>query len=81
MVKRDGEWYALFVLKKTVELVDEPETFMAIDRGERNLAIAVAISKANPDKPMRGQFWRGLKLKGLEDYTATLEGSLEKRSS
>jgi hypothetical protein len=80
MVKRDGEWYALFVLKKTVELVDEPE-ITAIDRGERNLAIAVAISKANPDKPMRGQFWRGLKLKGLEDYTATLEGSLEKRSS
>jgi len=38
MVKRDGEWYALFVLKKTVELVDEPETFMAIDRGRKKLS-------------------------------------------
>jgi len=34
MVKRDGEWYAHFVLKKAVEVPDEPETVIAIDRGE-----------------------------------------------
>jgi transposase len=48
MVKREGECYAHFILKKTVELADEPETVVAIDRGERNLAVAVAISKGNP---------------------------------
>jgi len=52
MVKRK-EWYAHFVLKKTVELPDEPETVIAIDRGERNLSVAVAISKRNPEKPMK----------------------------
>jgi len=63
MVKRNGEWYAHLVLTKTVELPDEPETVIAIDRGERNLAVAVAISKNNPNKPMRGQFWRGEEIK------------------
>jgi transposase len=32
MVKRDGEWYAHFVLKKVVEVSDEPETVIAVDR-------------------------------------------------
>jgi transposase len=54
MVKRDGEWYAHFLLKRTVEFPNEPETLMAIDRGEHNLA--VAISKSNPEKPMKGRF-------------------------
>jgi transposase len=39
MVKRDGEWYAYFVLKKAVEVPDEPETLIAIDRGEHNLPL------------------------------------------
>ncbi|MHA1506931.1 MAG: RNA-guided endonuclease InsQ/TnpB family protein, partial [Candidatus Asgardarchaeia archaeon] len=56
MVNRNGEWYAHFVLKKTVELPDEPETVIAIDRGEVNLAVAVAVSKGNSEKPMKGQF-------------------------
>ena len=63
MVKRDGEWYAHFILKKTVEVPDEPETVIAIDRGEHNLAVAVAISVNNPSKPMKGQFWRGAEIK------------------
>lgn len=54
MVKRDGEWYAHFVLKKTVELPEEPESVIAIDRGETNLAVAVTVSKDNLDKPMKG---------------------------
>jgi transposase len=54
MVKRNGEWYAHFVLKKEVEVPDEPETVIAIDRGKRSLAVAVTISKSNPNKPMKG---------------------------
>jgi IS605 OrfB family transposase len=65
MVKRDGEWYAHFVLERTVEVPDKPETIIAIDRGEHNLAVAVAISVNNPDKPMKGQFWRGEEIKRI----------------
>jgi transposase len=52
MVKRDEEWYIHFALKKVVEVPDEPETVIAVDRGEHNLAVAVVISKNNPNKPM-----------------------------
>jgi len=54
MVKKNEEWYAHFILKKTVEVPDEPETIIAIDRGEHNLAVAVAISRSNPSKPNEG---------------------------
>jgi len=54
MVKRGKEWYAHFVLKKIVEVTDEPETVIAIDRGENTLATAVAISKSDAKKPMKG---------------------------
>ena len=65
MTKRNGKWYAHFVLKKTVEVPDEPETVVAIDRGEVNLAVAVAVSKDNPEKPMKGRFWRGEEIKRI----------------
>jgi IS605 OrfB family transposase len=65
MVKCNGEWYAHFTLKKTVEVPDEPETVIAIDRGERNLAVAVAISKSKLNKPMKGQFWKGEEIKRI----------------
>ena len=71
MVKHNGEWYAHFTLKKAVEVPDEPETVIAIDRGEHNLAVAVAISKSNPDKPMKGHFWKGedvKKIRGLYNH-------------
>jgi len=29
------------------------------------LAVAVAISKKNPNKPMKGQFWRGEEVKRI----------------
>jgi len=79
MVKRNKEWYAHFVLKKTIEVSDEPETVVAIDRGERNLAVAVAISKSNPDKPIKGQFWRGEEIKRIRGLYGHVRRSLEKK--
>jgi transposase len=82
MVKRDGEWYAHFVLKKT-EVPDEPETVIAIDRGEHNLAVAVAVSKNDPSKPMKGQFWRGEEIKqvrGLYNHIRRRSSSRRSRS-
>ena len=65
MIKRNGEWYAHLVLKRAVALEDEPETVISIDRGERNLAVAVAVSRDNPEKPMKGQFWSGGEIKRI----------------
>jgi IS605 OrfB family transposase len=79
MVKRGGEWYAHFVLMKTVELIDEPETVIAIDRGEHNLAVAVAISKKSPNKPMKGQFWRGEEIKRIRGLYSHVRGRLLKK--
>ena len=78
MVKRDGEWFAHFVLKKTVEVHDEPETIIAIDRGEHNLAVAVAISKNNP-KPMKGRFWRGSEIKRIRGLHAHIRRRLQEK--
>ena len=79
MVKRNGEWYAHFILKKTVEVPDEFETIIAIDRGERNLAVAVAISKANPDKAMKGQFWRGEEIKRVRGLYSHIRRRLQEK--
>ncbi len=59
MVKHYGEWYAHFVLKKTVTFEDEPQTVIGIDIGEVNLATAIALT----DKPQKGKFWRGSEIK------------------
>ena len=59
MVKRDGEWYAHFILKKTVSFTDKPQTVVGIDIGEVNLVTAIALT----DKPCKGQFWRGSEVK------------------
>jgi len=80
MVKRNCEWYAHFVLKKTVEVPDEPETVIAIDRGEHNLAVAVAISKENPRKPMKGQFWRGEEIKRIRGLYSHVRRKLQKKN-
>ncbi len=79
MVKRNGEWYAHFVLKRTVELLGEPETVIAIDRGEVNLAVAVAISRENPDKPMKGQFWRGQEIKRIRGLYSHIRRKLQEK--
>ena len=79
MVKRDGEWYVHFVLERTVEVFDKPETIIAIDRGEHNLAVAVAISVNNPDKPMKGQFWRGEEIKRIRGLYGHIRRRLLKK--
>jgi len=77
MVKRDEEWYAHFVLKRTVEVPDEPETVIAIDRGEHNLA--VAISRNNPNKLMKGQFWRGQEIKRIRGLYGHIRRKLQEK--
>jgi len=79
MVKRNKEWYAHFVLTKTVELPDDFETVVAIDRGEHNLAVAVATSKGNPDKPMKGQFWRGEEIKRIRGLYSHIRRKLQEK--
>ena len=79
MVKRNGEWYAHFVLKKAIEVPDEPETVIAIDRGEHNLAVAVAISKSKPNKPMKGQFWKGEEVKRIRGLYSHIRRRLQEK--
>jgi len=79
MVKRNGEWYAHFVLSKTIELPDEAETIIAIDRGEHTLATAVAILKSNPEKPMKGQFWRGGEIKRIRGLYSHIRRKLQEK--
>jgi len=78
MVKRDGDWYAHFVLSKIVELPDEPETVISIDRGEGNLAVAVAISRSDPEKPMKGQ-WRREEIKHLRGLYGYIRRKLQEK--
>jgi putative transposase len=78
MVKRDRERYAHVVLKKTVEL-KKPETIMAVDRGEVNLAVAAAISKDEPKKPLKGQFWRGEEIKRIRGLYGHVRRKLGER--
>ena len=79
MVKRNGEWYAHFVLKKEVELINEPETFIGVDLGEWNVAVAVAISKYNPSEPMKGQFWNGAKIRYIRGKYAHIRRNLQRK--
>ena len=77
MVKR-GEWYAHFTLEKTVNVEDEPETVVAVDRGEVNLATAVAINKDSL-KPLKGKFWRGTDIKRTRGLYGHVRRSLQKK--
>jgi len=70
--------YAHFILKKEVELTDEPETFIGVDLGEWNVAVAVAISKHNP-KPIKGQFWNGAKIRYIRGKYAHIRRNLQRK--
>jgi len=78
MVKRNGEWYAHFVLKKEIELIDEQETVIGVDSGEWNVATAVAISEQNP-KPMKGKFWSGAKIREIRGKYAHIRRNLQRK--
>lgn len=77
MVKRNGEWYAHFVLKKEVEF-HEPETVVGVDSGEWNIATAIAISKQN-SKPMKGQFWSGTRIREVRGKHAHIRRNLQRK--
>jgi len=79
MVKRNGEWFVHFVLKKEVELIDGPKTVIGVDLGEWNAATAVAISKHNLSKPMRGRFWSGARIREVRGNMHTSEGICRER--
>ncbi|AEA46442.1 RNA-guided endonuclease InsQ/TnpB family protein [Archaeoglobus veneficus] len=76
VVKRNGEWYAHFVLKKEVEF-DEPETVIGVDLGEWNVATAVAISKQS--KPMKGQFWSGAGIREIRGKYSHIRRNLQRK--
>ena len=78
MVKRNGEWYAHFVLKKEIELIDEPETIIGVDLGEWNVATAIAISRQNP-KPMGGRFWSGAKIREIRGKYVHIRRNLQRK--
>jgi len=74
MVKRKGDWYAHFVVKKVV-FFKEPETVIGIDIGENNLAVAVAFK----DKPRKAKFWRGSDLKQLRWKNSKVRANLQQK--
>lgn len=66
-------------MNKTVELQDEPETTIAIDNGENNIVVAVAISKYMPDKSLRGCFWRGQGIKHIRCLYGHMRRKLQEK--
>jgi len=78
MVRRNEEWYAHFVLKKEIELIDETETVIGVDLGEWNVATAIAISRQNP-KPTRGRFWSGAKIREIRGKYAHIRRNLQRK--
>jgi len=79
MVKRNGKWFAHFTITKQINLPDETETVIAIDRGERNLAVAVAVSKQNSFKPIKGLFWSGADIKRIRGKYGHIRRNLQKK--
>jgi putative transposase len=79
MVKHNKEWYAHFVLKKKISIINKPETIVAIDIGERNLATAIKILINNPNKPMQGRFWKGAKIKNIRGLYSHIKRNLMRK--
>ena len=66
MKNRAGAWYAHLNLSRTVELPDSPTTVIGLDRGEKNLAVAVSLQQDRPEQPRRGKFWSRAAIKALK---------------
>jgi IS605 OrfB family transposase len=79
MVKHNKEWYAHFVLKKTIAVTNKPETIVAIDIGEHNLATAIKILINNPNKPMQGKFWKGAEIKKIQGLYSHIRRKLMRK--
>ncbi|MBD3193548.1 MAG: IS200/IS605 family element transposase accessory protein TnpB [Candidatus Lokiarchaeota archaeon] len=79
MSKKNGVWYAHFNLEREVEVSKTPKTIIGIDRGEKNFAVGVAVSKKNPDKPIKGQFWNGSRIKELKGKYHHIRRSLGRK--
>ncbi len=50
-----------------------------MDLGEWNVVVAVAISKHNPSKPMKGQFWSGAKIRYIRGKYAHIRRNLQRK--
>ncbi len=77
MVKKSKEWYAHVSLKKEITY-EEPETFVGVDIGEWNPAVAVAVSKYD-DKPHQGQFWSGYEIRGIRGKYGHIRRNLQRK--
>jgi putative transposase len=79
MVKHNKEWYANFVLKKKISVINKPETIVAIDIGERNFATATKILINNPNKPIQGKFWKGAEIKKTRGLYSHIKRNLMRK--
>ncbi|UYL64888.1 MAG: hypothetical protein QIT35_gp92 [Methanophagales virus PBV299] len=79
LVKRSGEWYAHFVLKREAEF-KQPETIIGLDLGEWNIATAVAVSP-HDSKPMKGRFWSGAEIRKIRGKYGHIRRSLQKKKA
>jgi hypothetical protein len=75
LVKRDGEWYAHFTLERPFKNY-EPKTPIGIDLGERNFATVIALV----DKPTKGTFFKGSKIKEVRHRHFNIRRKLQEKS-
>jgi IS605 OrfB family transposase len=74
LVKKDGEWYAYFILEKPFRNY-EAQTPIGVDLGERNLATVVALA----NKPSKGTFFKGSKIKEVRHKYFNIKDRLQER--
>ena len=74
LVKRDGEWYAYFTLERPFKNY-EPKTPIGIDLGERNFATVIALV----DKPTKGTFFKGSKIKEVRHRHFNIRRKLQEK--
>lgn len=67
------------MFRKEVELIDEPKTIIGVDLDEWNVAVAVTISRQNPEKPMKRQFWSGARIRYIRGKYAHIRRNLQRK--